>query len=44
MGVFRAVSRPLYGDAMNQQIASVQEREGRGDLGALLASGATWET
>jgi 2-oxoglutarate/2-oxoacid ferredoxin oxidoreductase subunit beta len=43
MGVFRAVSRPLYGDAMNQQIAGAQEREGRGDLDALLASGATWE-
>jgi 2-oxoglutarate/2-oxoacid ferredoxin oxidoreductase subunit beta len=43
MGVFRAVDRPVYGDSMNAQIASVQERQGKGDLGALLGSGSTWE-
>ncbi|HLF39882.1 MAG TPA: 2-oxoacid:ferredoxin oxidoreductase subunit beta [Acidimicrobiia bacterium] len=43
VGVFRAVSRPVYGDALNQQIDAAQEREGRGDLKALLNSGATWE-
>jgi 2-oxoglutarate/2-oxoacid ferredoxin oxidoreductase subunit beta len=43
MGVFRAVERPVYGDAMNAQIASVQERQGKGDLTALLGSGSTWE-
>jgi 2-oxoglutarate ferredoxin oxidoreductase subunit beta len=43
MGVFRAVDRPVYGDAMNAQIASVQERQGKGDLTALLGSGSTWE-
>ena len=43
IGVFRAVERPVYGDAMNQQIATAQEREGMGDLEALLTSGSTWE-
>ncbi|MEW6477460.1 MAG: 2-oxoacid:ferredoxin oxidoreductase subunit beta [Actinomycetota bacterium] len=43
MGVFRAVDRPVYGDSMNAQIASVQERQGKGDLAALLGSGSTWE-
>ena len=43
MGVFRAVDRPVYGDAMNAQIAAAQERQGQGDLEALLGSGSTWE-
>jgi 2-oxoglutarate ferredoxin oxidoreductase subunit beta len=43
VGVFRAVGRPVYGDAMNQQIATAQERQGKGDLEALLHSGSTWE-
>jgi 2-oxoglutarate ferredoxin oxidoreductase subunit beta len=43
VGVFRAVDRPVYGDAMNSQIAQAQERQGPGDLAALLASGSTWE-
>jgi 2-oxoglutarate ferredoxin oxidoreductase subunit beta len=43
MGVFRAVERPVYGDALNSQIAAAQERQGRGDLEALLSSGSTWE-
>jgi 2-oxoglutarate ferredoxin oxidoreductase subunit beta len=43
VGVFRAVERPVYGDAMNRQIADAQEREGQGDLEALLNSGSTWE-
>ena len=43
MGVFRAVDRPVYGDAMNAQIAAAQERQGKGDLAALLGSGSTWE-
>jgi 2-oxoglutarate ferredoxin oxidoreductase subunit beta len=43
MGVFRAVERPVYGDALNSQIAAAQERQGRGDLVSLLNSGSTWE-
>jgi len=37
------VERPVYGDAMNRQIADAQEREGLGSLEALLNSGSTWE-
>ena len=43
MGVFRAVDRPVYGDSMNAQIAAAQERQGQGDLVALLNSGSTWQ-
>jgi 2-oxoglutarate ferredoxin oxidoreductase subunit beta len=43
MGVFRAVDRPVYGDSMNSQIAAAQDRQGKGDLAALLGSGSTWE-
>jgi len=42
VGVFRAVARPEYGDLMARQIADAEERRGRGDLKALLRSGATW--
>jgi len=43
IGVFREVERPVYGEAMEQQIAAATERLGDGDLGALLRSGDTWE-
>jgi 2-oxoglutarate/2-oxoacid ferredoxin oxidoreductase subunit beta len=43
VGVFRAVDRPTYGDAMQHQLVEAQERSGPGDLDALLHSGATWE-
>ncbi len=43
VGVFRAVERPDYGTQVNQQLAAAQERNGPGDLEALLRSGATWE-
>ena len=43
VGVFRAVQRPVYGDAMNQQVATARERQGPGDLESLLTSGSTWE-
>jgi 2-oxoglutarate/2-oxoacid ferredoxin oxidoreductase subunit beta len=42
IGVFRAVEKPTYGDALDQQLAAAQARQGPGDLGALLRSGATW--
>ena len=42
IGVFRAIERPEYGDQMSNQIAAAEERRGRGDLKALLRSGATW--
>jgi 2-oxoglutarate ferredoxin oxidoreductase subunit beta len=42
MGVFRDVDRPMYGDAMEQQLRKAAEQQGPGDLVQLLASGDTW--
>jgi 2-oxoglutarate ferredoxin oxidoreductase subunit beta len=43
IGVFRAVERPTYDGEVSRQLAAAQERQGPGDLAALLRSGATWE-
>jgi 2-oxoglutarate ferredoxin oxidoreductase subunit beta len=43
MGVFRAVERADFGTQISQQLAASQERQGPGDLAALLSSGATWD-
>jgi 2-oxoglutarate ferredoxin oxidoreductase subunit beta len=43
IGVFRAVERPAYGELIQRQLIEAQERQGPGDLAALLASGSTWE-
>ena len=42
VGVFRAVDRGEYSDAVSRQLAAAQEQKGSGDLAALLRSGATW--
>jgi 2-oxoglutarate ferredoxin oxidoreductase subunit beta len=42
IGVFRAVTRTEYGDAMSRQLREAAERRGPGDLEALLRSGGTW--
>jgi 2-oxoglutarate ferredoxin oxidoreductase subunit beta len=42
VGVFRAVERPTYGAAMQQQIVDASARSGPGDLDALLRSAPTW--
>jgi 2-oxoglutarate/2-oxoacid ferredoxin oxidoreductase subunit beta len=42
IGVFRSVARPVYGQAMEAQIAAATDRLGDGDLAALLHSGDTW--
>jgi 2-oxoglutarate/2-oxoacid ferredoxin oxidoreductase subunit beta len=42
IGVFRAIDRPVYGDAMEEQMQRATERLGTGDLGKLLTSGDTW--
>jgi 2-oxoglutarate ferredoxin oxidoreductase subunit beta len=42
IGVFREFERPVYGQAMNEQLARATERLGKGDLGELLHSGDTW--
>jgi len=43
VGVFRDVERPTYEAAVQQQLLAASEREGAGDLAALLGSGATWD-
>ncbi len=41
-GIFRAVQRPVYGDAMEDQLRRAAEVQGPGDLERLLFSGDTW--
>jgi 2-oxoglutarate ferredoxin oxidoreductase subunit beta len=42
IGVFREAERPVYGEAVRDQIERATERLGTGDLGKLLTSGDTW--
>ncbi|HEY3701837.1 MAG TPA: 2-oxoacid:ferredoxin oxidoreductase subunit beta [Acidimicrobiales bacterium] len=42
IGVFRAVARPEFGSEIGRQLLDAQERQGPGDLAALLRSGSTW--
>jgi 2-oxoglutarate ferredoxin oxidoreductase subunit beta len=41
-GVFRAVQRPVYGDAMEHQLRAAAEKQGPGDLETLLTGGDAW--
>jgi 2-oxoglutarate ferredoxin oxidoreductase subunit beta len=41
-GVIHREDRPTYDALLQQQLADVAERKGRGDLSALLAGNATW--
>jgi 2-oxoglutarate ferredoxin oxidoreductase subunit beta len=43
IGVFRDVERSTYEVEVQRQLAAAAERQGPGDLAALLSSGATWE-
>ncbi|HWW54635.1 MAG TPA: 2-oxoacid:ferredoxin oxidoreductase subunit beta [Acidimicrobiales bacterium] len=43
IGVFRSVARPTYDDLVSQQLVDAGDKNGPGDLGALLRSGGTWE-
>ena len=42
IGVFREFERPVYGQAMTDQLTRATERLGKGDLDTLLHSGDTW--
>ncbi len=42
VGLFRQVSRPVYGEQMQAQLDDAVGRHGPGDLGALLAGRDTW--
>ncbi len=43
IGIFRQVPRPSYDDLMAGQIETARQRQGDGDLAALLAGGDTWQ-
>jgi 2-oxoglutarate ferredoxin oxidoreductase subunit beta len=43
MGVFRDVDRPTYEGEVQRQLVAASERQGPGDLAALVGSGATWD-
>src|ERR1700728_4372973 len=42
IGVFRAVERTEYGQAMNDQLEAARKRSGPADLETLLRSAGTW--
>ena len=42
IGVFRSVERATYDDRMSEQIDAVRQKQGDGDLAALLAGADTW--
>jgi 2-oxoglutarate ferredoxin oxidoreductase subunit beta len=42
IGVFRAVERSVYGEAMEAQLEAAKTKLGEGDLAKLLHSGDTW--
>ena len=41
-GIFRAVERPVYGDAMEHQLRMAAEQQGPGEIERMLHSGDTW--
>lgn len=43
MGVFRDVEAPIYDQQVDQQLKSIIQKQGPGDLEALFNSGDTWE-
>ena len=43
IGVFRSVQREVYDRGMQEQIDAVMQKQGVGDLAALLRSSDTWE-
>jgi 2-oxoglutarate/2-oxoacid ferredoxin oxidoreductase subunit beta len=42
IGIFRDVERPVYDELMAEQLETAKERQGQGDLHALLHAGDTW--
>ena len=43
LGIFRAVQRPTYDEAVHSQISYAISKQGEGDLDSLYNSGDTWE-
>jgi 2-oxoglutarate ferredoxin oxidoreductase subunit beta len=42
IGIFRDVDVPTYDEQLNAQVEGAKERQGEGDLMALIAGGETW--
>jgi 2-oxoglutarate/2-oxoacid ferredoxin oxidoreductase subunit beta len=42
MGIFRDVARPVYNELVDDQLRGAEDKKGKGDLKALIASGDTW--
>ena len=42
MGVFRAVEKPTYDEAVTQQMKIAKEKSGEGNLEKLFNAGDTW--
>ncbi|MDI3422507.1 2-oxoacid:ferredoxin oxidoreductase subunit beta, partial [Streptomyces sp. B-S-A12] len=42
IGVFRSAERPVYDTQMSEQLDTAIERDGKGDLAALLTGNDTW--
>ena len=42
LGVFRDVERPAYDKVLEEQVAAAREKQGVGDLQALINAGDTW--
>jgi 2-oxoglutarate ferredoxin oxidoreductase subunit beta len=42
VGVFRDITRPTYESEVEAQVEAARERQGEGDLDALISSGPTW--
>ncbi len=42
IGVMRKVERPSYDELMSDQLAEARNKQGEGDLAALLSGGDTW--
>jgi 2-oxoglutarate ferredoxin oxidoreductase subunit beta len=43
VGIFRDITRPTYEAEVQRQLVSAAERQGPGDLAALIGAGATWD-
>jgi len=43
VGVFRDLERPVYEDALADQIVTAQKNRGPGDLMSLITQTGTWE-
>jgi 2-oxoglutarate/2-oxoacid ferredoxin oxidoreductase subunit beta len=42
IGVFHAMARPVYEEAMARQVDAARQKQGDGDINALFKRGETW--